>query len=475
MKKPLVSVLLYSVGLVLTKGASLLVLPFLAHTLTISEIGRLEFLASITAFWGLVSGLAMHEALYRFTSAERHHSNRKRLAEQLVCLTWVVSLVFIPVVIFTLYLLSQMIESVSTNELIMVAFGIFLSAPLTCGMAWFRIEDKVKEFLILSIGGCIIQVLLIITFMRLEMGVMGVLLSATGTHLLQLGVFQFLAKFSIRLPSVEKIRQALKYCVPIAMSSVVAFGLNGAEKWLITLTSSLETLAAYAISAKLALAMCILVQPFNMWWMGKRFEYLKHKGLNETAKLTQLGLIWIFVLASSLLFIGPLLISFGLPPEYSSAVSYLVFPLTSALMKELSELVNIGLLAKKQSVKLLYINIQSVIIGAIAALCLWRFEIWGVLSAVLVAQFYKLVVVYVTSQKLHHLPYQYLALTLIAISYLALVWVSLILTSTHQRLSLAILAPLFITLIAYRARLMPSEWALMSSKPPTKPKAYSHD
>lgn len=475
MKKPLLSIILYSFGLVLTKGASLLVLPFLAHTLTISEIGRLEFLASITAFWGLISGLAMHEALYRFTSGESDHLKRKTLAEQLVSLTWIVSLVFIPIVALTIYFLRQFVESISTVEMTMVAFGVFLSAPLTCAMAWFRIEDKVKEFLILSVGGCIVQVLFIMTFIQLEMSVMGVLLAASSTHLLQMFAFQYLAKFKVRLPNKSKISETMKYCVPIAMSSLVAFALNGAEKWLITLSSSLETLAAYAISAKLALAMCILVQPFNMWWMGKRFEYLAQKGPKETARLTQLGVVWVFVLASALLFIGPLLIRFGLPQEYSVAITYLMFPLTSALMKEMSELLNIGILSKNQSVKLLYINIQSVLIGAIVTLCLWPFDIWGVLVAVLVAQGYKFSAVFVTSQKLHRLPYNYFAFALIAISYTGLVWLSLNFTSTQQRFSFAIIAPLFIILIAYRTRLLPSIQAFIGDKKTTKTKVLSHE
>ncbi|MDN3684766.1 hypothetical protein QW180_19040 [Vibrio sinaloensis] len=62
------------------------------------------------------------------------------------------------------------------------------------------------------------------------------------------------------------------------LSAMVAFALSGAERWIIVAYTDLDTLGIYAIAAKFALGVGILIQPFHMWWMPKRFQVQQSKG-----------------------------------------------------------------------------------------------------------------------------------------------------------------------------------------------------
>ena len=72
---PLINMLTYGIGLVISKGAALIMLPIIANYLAPSQIGRLDLLASIGAVAGIVVTFALHEALYRFVGEESDFKN----------------------------------------------------------------------------------------------------------------------------------------------------------------------------------------------------------------------------------------------------------------------------------------------------------------------------------------------------------------------------------------------------------------
>ncbi|WP_375754008.1 lipopolysaccharide biosynthesis protein [Vibrio sp. HN007] len=456
MNKSMITIVMYSAGLLLTKATSLFMLPFLTHSLSVNEVGRLEFLASITAFAGLITGLAMHEALYRYAGETNNSNERKNIASEFYTIVWLGSLFFFPIIFAITTLTNKSFPDITHTEVLLVALGLLLSAPLSMALSWLRVEDHVTHFVMITVGGCIVQISLIFIAINLHFGPPGVLFAAVITHFMQLSACHMLGYLRFRIPDSKRAKLALTYSLPIAFAGVIAFGLNGAEKWVIAATASLESLASYAISTKLALAMCILVQPFNMWWMGKRFSYLKFQGCEKTTRLTHTGMVWVFVLASNLLFSGPLLINFFLPVEYSDAAAYLLFPLTCALFKELSELVNVGLLYRQQSQRLLSINIRSLVIGGILLVLLWSLSIWGILISLLIAQAYKLYSVYITSQNLYPLPYKLTPLMSLFACYLFFIVLSQQTETDYYRLLLSIAAPLIIVVIALKADLLPT-------------------
>ena len=70
------SMSLYAASLLMMKGTSLIMLPFMATYLTPSEFGHLELLSVTTVFFSLLVGLAMHENLYRFIGTLQKENER---------------------------------------------------------------------------------------------------------------------------------------------------------------------------------------------------------------------------------------------------------------------------------------------------------------------------------------------------------------------------------------------------------------
>ncbi len=146
-------------------------------------------------------------------------------------------------------------------------------------------------------------------------------------------------------------------------SGVIFFGLNGLERWFLIIYVSFNDVALYAIAFKFALILVLLMQPFGMWWMPKRFEYLskKRSEYNNRNYPYKYCLIMCFNCFGMLFF--TFFIDWFMPPSYQPSQRDGLYFSCYFAIKELNELINLGALVKQETKKLLVINIFSTIIG----------------------------------------------------------------------------------------------------------------
>ncbi len=446
----------YAFGLFLIKGLSLIMLPIMARYLVPEQLGKLELLASIGTFFGLLMGLAMHEALYRFAGEQSNSVKRKAIASELFRNGLMISGSISTALLIAANTLpvTQWIP-VNQSEINVLLLSLSLESAIGLGLAWLRMQDQVKAFLKICVGTSIFQVTLVLFVLQFMPSVAGILLASFIAHFAQLVAIQIVSRLDLFCKNSVPFTTYLTYCIPMMLSGLVAFGLNGAERWILAASTSLAELGQYAIAAKFSLAMCILVQPFGMWWMPKRFNYLNNKGVKSTLQVTQYGLILISCLALFMAGVGQVFILVALPELYQDASKLLVATLAIAWCKEVTELTNIGILFHKKTQWLLYTNIAVTLFGLTLAFTLKSYGIWGILVALFSAQFVRMAAVTLLSQKLTALPYQVNKLSLIFIVTFVLLYLF------AQDLSLAIIglmaigAPILIVLLATKLALLP--------------------
>lgn len=446
----------YALGLFLIKGISLIMLPIMARYLLPEQLGKLELLASIGTFFGLLMGLAMHEALYRFAGEQNNSAQRKAIASELFRNGLLISGSISSVLLFAANTLpvTQWIP-VNQNEINVLLLSLSLESAIGLGLAWLRMQDMVKAFLKICVGTSVFQVTLVLLVLQFMPSVAGILFASFIAHLIQLIAIQIVSRLNLFEKNTIPFTTYLAYCVPMMLSGLVAFGLNGGERWILAASTSLAQLGQYAIAAKFALAMCILVQPFGMWWMPKRFNYLSNKGAKTTLQITQYGLILISCLALFVAGVGQVFIVIALPDLYHDASKLLVATIAIAWCKEVTELTNIGILFHKKTQWLLYTNIAATLFGLSLAYFLADYGIWGILLALFSAQLVRMLAVTYLSQKLSTLPYQTNQLLLVFVGTFG--FLSLFI----QDLSLAMIglmaigAPILIILLATKLALLP--------------------
>ncbi|MFY2508775.1 lipopolysaccharide biosynthesis protein [Vibrio pectenicida] len=417
------SMSLYAASLLMMKGTSLIMLPFMATYLTPSQFGHLELLSITTVFFSLLVGLAMHENLYRFIGTIKQPSVRFTRVCELCSGSLITSMLLAVLFAICYFILFSASTSISHHQAILIAIFISFEAPLAICLAWLRLNNKALTFFKVSFVTLIIQISLIVWILGTNPSV--TLLFGVGAlcSLMQTVYLYLHNKFSFKLPSNANYKKYLRYSSPLMLSSIVAFGLSGAERWVIVESHPLETLGIYAVAAKFALALGILIQPFHMWWMPKRFEVLENQGTNKVVYHTQQGIAALCLLSILVTWISQCFIMATLPSTYHAASQLVVICIIIMLLKEMVELLNIGVLYAKKTNYLFYINVFATSIALSLAWTLKDTGVPAILLCLCLGQLIRLILVAYFSESLHSMPYKVKAL-------LSIVLVSLLFTSS---------------------------------------------
>ncbi|WP_158587141.1 lipopolysaccharide biosynthesis protein [Motilimonas pumila] len=409
---------LYGASLVLMKGTALIMLPFIAHTLTTEDLGRLELISSVAIFCSIMVGMGLEDTLFRFAA-----NQSKAKARTTVAAIFALSLLLAVTVVIAGLLLTPVITtmpvSIRAQEWQLITLSIALESAIAVPLAWLRMTDKAARFFLVNAARALLQSLLIWAFVVAEFGITGILLAgfiACAMQFLLLAYWQ-LYDTGVRLVKSVSLR-ALSYSWPIVGSGLLAFGLNGLDRWLIADVATLADIAHYAIAAKFALACALLMQPFGMWWSAKRFQVLAQvNGASQCGHTISLGITVLSVQTVLVSIIAPYLIALLLPPQYLAAIPFCFALILVVYCKELVELINIGCFVKESTQQQLWINVCATATGIVIMLLAGeQWQIWGVIAGLLGAQLLRLVMFYLASQRLSYIPYPEALLLFITLS-----------------------------------------------------------
>ncbi|MGF1909742.1 hypothetical protein L4C38_09895 [Vibrio kasasachensis] len=428
---------LYGVALLLLKGASLITLPVMTHFLSVEQVGQLELIAVTQVFFALLISLSMHENLYRFIAVAKGKLQQKLMTSQLYCSAIFLSaslLILIGIIygiIETVFNVSPIFNFFTQSQILLMVCALTIQGALEISLAWLRLQNKAAVFFKLSLFCTCLQVSLILIVVNIIPSVTAVFAVGVFCAFIQLMILHHYNQFVFQLLSLSQLKQFLKYCLPIMWSAVVAFGLNGGERWVLMQAGNIELLAQYAIALKFALAVGILLQPFHMWWMPKRFEYWQNQGPQITAKISQSGMIYAGLLTILVAWVGKLFITLYLPTQYQLAASLVGVATIAMLFKELAELTNIGLLKAQQTKTLLTINVviavTTLFLVVLAVQLYPQYSIWLICYSVAFAQMIRCCVIFIFSQRLDYLPYQFTAMTVflsLTVLFAATTWLT---------------------------------------------------
>ncbi|WFB46566.1 hypothetical protein [Vibrio coralliilyticus] len=144
------SMALYALSLLMMKGTSLLMLPFMASYLTPSQFGHLELLSITTVFFSLMVGLAMHENLYRFIGTIKDASTRFARVCELYSSSFSTSLLLAGGLFAGYFAVSHAALTINTEQMALITIVVIVEAPLAICLAWLRLNNKAVTFFKIS-------------------------------------------------------------------------------------------------------------------------------------------------------------------------------------------------------------------------------------------------------------------------------------------------------------------------------------
>ncbi|GAK86834.1 oligosaccharide translocase SypK [Vibrio ponticus] len=243
--RPYHEMLLYGSALLLLRGASLITLPVMTYFLSIEQIGQLELISVTQIFFSLLIALAMHENLYRFIATTQDANEQKAMTSKLYTTSLLLScglIIMVSGLFWTMNLLSigaVKLQNFSDSQLVLMASAIAIQGSLEISLAWLRLQNQALTFFKISLICTCLQVGLILAVVSIIPSVTAVLAVGVFCAFVQMGLLHFYNRFSRQTLSLEQLKHYLRYCLPIMLSALVAFGLNGGERWLLAQSGDL--------------------------------------------------------------------------------------------------------------------------------------------------------------------------------------------------------------------------------------------
>ncbi len=373
----------YGVSVILMRGLSFFMLPYITATLSTSDFGEIELLMTIGILGSVIFSLGLEQSLYRFCGSEDKPKKRASVASKIYLAASLLTMLYLalsPLFVFVVchYWGGETDQYIYLLLFLTLSFELLISVPL----AWLRMNDRCLSFCTSSVARAFIQASLIVVFLSQGRGVAGVLEAGLISAMFSVVLLYVLNRKSFQWSmNVKGVSAYFAYGLPFVGSGALAFCLGGYDRLLLVDLTSLEKLAIYAIAAKFALLVSLAMQPYGMWYMPKRFEILRgHDGQIRSHWFAHLGLQLCILVTLGIGLIAPIFIHVFLPDAYGLALLMIPLCVVWACFKEMSEYINIGCLVGRKTHAQLFINLASTVVGVavMSLLAPYWFEI-GVL------------------------------------------------------------------------------------------------
>jgi len=403
--------MLYGAGIAIMKGVSLLMLPLVTYYLQPEDYGRLEVLTSLATLTSVVVGFGLANALFRFSSLETGRAGEAQAAADGLGLASWFTVAAISIALLIAPVLAGLLPGgLSEYEIRIILLTIAFEGIIAIPLAWLRLNDHAFSFFLINTGKAILQAGLTLYLLMQGRGVAGVVEAGFIAALVQAGLLFFLQlrQTGINLAG-QRFKDMLVYGTPLVGSGLVLFMINGVDRWILADQVGNAQMAQYAIAAKFALAANLLIQPYVMWWMPRRFHVVKQpQGKQRAAEYAFMGVALIILVGFMVSSGAELLMELLLPDAYSQARIYVIGLVLIVVLKESAELLSIGCFVGDHTHAQLIINI---IVATLAYAGLWVLVpimgVTGALLALTLAQTMRLTLYLVVSQCVIRLPYRY--------------------------------------------------------------------
>ena len=405
---------IYSIGVILNRAVSFLMLPVYTRYLTPSDYGILEILEVTVDVVSIFTGMGILQGLFRYYYRYEEDKDKNEL----------VSTLFILIILF--YASSCFLGGISSSKISSLAFGtnkyrdyifisfinLFLSFLIYVPLAYIQAKQKSGFFVVVSSIKLVIQLSLnILLVVYLGKGVLGVLYSTLISSLTIGGVLTFYTFFKVKWRfSRNKAAKLIRFGYPFIFSGLGAFILTYSDRYFLNYFNQLSNVGIYSLGYKFGfLLMTFPVRPLFNIWMVQRFEILA-KRVNYEDVFNQFLSWFVIVTLSIALFISLVvndLLKIMSSPPFWDAYKIVPIILLAYFFQACTDFFNFGIHYSGKTKHIAYgTTLSAVLIIILSFLMIPKYGIFGAAWATLICFAIRLLYVYLASQNLFRIGYK---------------------------------------------------------------------
>lgn len=414
--------LIYGLGDAIIKAIAFFLIPLYTKKLPTDQVGDIALLNYTEMTLLLVLTLGLASAVFKFYHEGATAAERRAVFSTAILFSGLVAVVVLAMLFIQADFISQLIFK-STQQAIYLKFifgSVLFNLFRQFALAWARAIEKPVFYSLLNLVHFLLLVGLNLYYiLGLQQGVLGVvkssLFSAIGVFILvAITVFKPIG-VAVSKPMLVKL---LQFGLPMVPGAVASFALTIADRYLLNWYGSADAVGRYDIVYKFGMIInMLLVTPFRTAWLPFIFSVQQKPEANKIYA----GALTYFLLLGTLLFLivslftREIILLFS-TQAYLTGVPAVPLVALGYIFYGLFLIVDIGVLLK---VKTFYYTIIYGL-GAVINIGLNIIYIpqYGMMAAAVnttIAYFVALIIMYVVSQRLHFVPYEWPRITKIII------------------------------------------------------------
>ena len=420
---------IYGIGTLLRHMTALVMLPIYTRYLEPADYGAIEMLTMALEIAGILVGLRISQAMFRFYLLEEDE-NKKKL---------VVSTVFIAAVVLSVVGVAAL-EALSTllvtvlfgNSLYLTEFRLFTITLVTMaisntGMVFIQAQQRPVLYVVISLLTLLLQVSGNIYFVVYkELHVLGVVYSALISGFVTSTVLTFFVvrRVGLRI-NMQLLSRLAQFVYPLVAASIAGFYVAYSDKYFLRLFGDLSSVGLYALAGRLASITATFYDTFNQSWSAARFEIYKQdnfrKIFDQVFKLITVASV---LVASGLIMFSKDVIHFMTDESYHDALKIVPLFVLAVLVRLYVPFFNFGILLTEQTKYLAYASwVKAVVSTILYLLLIPLYGITGAVTALLISNLVETVYVYLKSQELFNMGLNFWPVLLVIISSIPFLFV----------------------------------------------------
>ncbi len=408
----------YTLGNILRKSLSFLIVPVVTRFMPASEYGVYALLMALNAWLTEIYHLGLGTAVTRIYFDFRDQELRKRYLGSI----WAFVTIFTFVLSLLLTLVGRPVFARVLRDIpfwphvLLVVWATFFGMFGLLPYVVLRIREETWKFVLIVVGNALgsggLSILFVVVF-RLQ--ALGMVLAVFVTTIVFMGIFGFLLRGMISLklrgyPVLQWLRSSLVYGIPIVLLELGWVVLESSDRFLLQHYLSLETVGLYSLGYALSKVINYVTDSVELAWAPFFYRTAAEQsaeapGIFAYAASYYCGLL--IVLGLAVVLFRHQFVAVMAPREYWGAVQVTPVIVLASVFRGLYNIPARGLMQEKRTHYFPGIVFAGAGINVLLnVLFIPRFGMMGAAWATAIAHAVMLVVTFVVSQRTYPIPYE---------------------------------------------------------------------
>lgn len=426
----------YSLGNILSKAITFILLPLYTAYLTPNDYGIVNSMQVVSAILAIFFSFGLERSIYRLYYDYKTENEKRNFFGTIIISLLVISTIILSLLFLGSNFVERIFKSIEfypfyAYAIIIAYFSLFEIVPKIT----LQVKEKAKHYFFISIIQLIVNTLCVIWFVVFQkQGAVGMLKGALYGHLITLPMFLLISIKSMNFSFKYKIlKTSLLYSLPMMPSLLSAWVINLSDRVFIERYFSTYEVGIYSLGYKIgqlvqlfAGAILMAYNPHFYKLANSENQVAAKKSLYKTTNINILILLSIgFVVA---LFSKDIILLF-LNEKYAEAYKFTPIIILGYFFLQLSSMQNLSFYQEKKILHIMYIIIFTAIFNIIFNFILIPIlGIYGAAYSTLITQIINFFIMYIFAQKYYFIPYNWKIILPIALLFISIVIFSLYFT-----------------------------------------------